>query len=374
MVVASPESPVADALEHAGSAATVRGQDAYHHPFSVCCAVAVYSMVAVYGAVAPGLVMTTATMSRPAAAVGPPKSPTARPRRSYPPLAPVRPEQRPTSVPAEPLDADLPEAELLLVRLGRLVPGSTGWLAVRAEVIERYLPWAASLARRFAGRGEPLADLTQVATIGLIKSVDRFDAGRGVPFASYATPTIIGGIKRHFRDTTWNVRVPRRLQELKWQMGIATEDLAQALHRSPTTAELANRLDVSAEDVRAARLAANAYRTASLDQPLRVEGRGLLDTLGDPDPRIVAVDSREALRVGLAALPVRDRRIIGMRFFADMTQAQIAAELGISQMHVSRLLAGALLRLRAMILAVDTDESRTRSDVSTMRSGDVAYR
>jgi RNA polymerase sigma-B factor len=238
----------------------------------------------------------------------------------------------------------LPHPDALLDQLRRLPAGDAGRAAERSALIDWYLPLAAQLARRFAGRGEPLADLTQVAVVGLIGAVDRFDAGRGVPFAAYATPTILGCIKRHFRDTTWNVRVPRRLQELKAQVGTATEDLAHVLHRSPTTAELAARLGIGPQDVQAARLCANAYRPVSFDQPL--DGPGLVDLLGDRDPRIDAVDWHVVLGERLAGLPVRDRRIIGLQFFGNMTQAQIAVELGVSQMQVSRLLRGSFEKLR----------------------------
>ena len=228
---------------------------------------------------------------------------------------------------------------------------------MRAEVIEWFLPLAVRLARRFGGRGEPLADLTQVAVIGLIRAIDRFDPDRGVPFACYATPTILGSIKRHFRDSTWSVRVPRQMQEQLPLLGAATEELAQALQRSPTTVELAARLAVSPEDVRATRLSANAYRPLSFDRPLGWDGSGLIDIVGDLDPRIDAADSHEALRQVLAALPERYQRIIGLRFFADMTQTEIGAELGISQMHVSRLLTKALGQLRAAMLTDDADRA-----------------
>jgi RNA polymerase sigma-B factor len=264
----------------------------------------------------------------------------------------------------------LTDPDALLARLGRLAPADTRRVAVRAEVIEWFLPLAVHLARRFSGRGEPLGDLTQVAVIGLIRAVDRFDPDRGVPFACYATPTILGSIKRHFRDSTWCVRVPRTMQELMPQVGAATEELAQALRRSPTTVELAARLDVSPADVRAARLSANAYRPISFDRPLGRDGPGLIDVVGDLDPRIDAADSREALRQGLAALPARDQRIIRLRFFADMTQTQIGAELGISQMHVSRLLTKALARLRAAMLNDDADRaSQSQREVATTPVG-----
>jgi RNA polymerase sigma-B factor len=217
---------------------------------------------------------------------------------------------------------------------------------VRVRVIEWYLPMTVYLARRFDGRGEPLDDLTQVAALGLIKAVDRFDPARGVDFASYAIPTIVGEISRHFRDTTWAVRVPRRLQELKLQMPAATEELLHTLHRAPTTAELAERLGISTGDMVSAQLSANAYRPFSIDRSpstrpdLRPE-----DWLGGPDPDLEAVDNRTTLRGLLARLPIREQRILAMRFEQDMNQTQIAAAIGISQMHVSRLLLKSLAQL-----------------------------
>jgi RNA polymerase sigma-B factor len=223
---------------------------------------------------------------------------------------------------------------------------------LRARVIEWYLPMTVHLARRFGGRGELLDDLTQVAAVGLIKAVDRFDPARGVDFASFAIPTIVGEIRRHFRDTTWGVRVPRRLQELKLQIPAAAEDLLHALHRAPTAAELAERLGISPDDMVSAQLSANAYRPFSIDRvssgrpDLRPE-----NWLGGPDPELEAVDNRTTLRVLLARLPVREQRILAMRFEQDMSQAQIAAAIGISQMHVSRLLAKSLAQLHEDLIS-----------------------
>ena len=256
----------------------------------------------------------------------------------------------------EPVAGD-PIPDALLVQLGTFALGDAGRVAVRERAIERYLPLAATLARRYAGRGEPFDDLMQVAVISLISAVDRFEAGRGVPFPSYATPTILGGIKRHFRDTTWNVRVPRRLQELRMHLATATEELTHTLPRSPTTGELATHLDVGLADVWAARLSANAYRPVSFDHSPNGQALTLVDTIGDVDPGIEAADWRAALRLGLAGLPDRDRRIIALRFFADMTQTQIAIEVGVSQMHVSRLLTSALAQLREGLLAEDEPDT-----------------
>ncbi len=245
---------------------------------------------------------------------------------------------------------DHPDA--LLLRLAELPSGDRNRAAVRSRVVEWYLPMAAYLAGRFAGRGEPLADLTQVAVIGLIKSVDRFDTTHGAPFASYAIPTIVGELKRHFRDTTWSVRVPRRLQELKLQLAKATDDLAQLLRRSPSTAELAARLGVTPQEVLLARAAATAYRPVSIHQHVPGhDDRYLIDLLPVTDHDIEAVDNRETLRVLLAELSSRERLVIHMRFYNDMTQAQIAAQIGVSQMHISRLLARSLTRLHDGMLA-----------------------
>lgn len=253
-------------------------------------------------------------------------------------------------------------ADDLLVRLGELASDDAERSALRARVIEEYLPLAAALARRYAGRGESADDLTQVAVIGLIGAVDRFDAARGVPFAGYATPTILGGIKRYFRDLTWSVRVPRRLQELRMHVITSTEELSQSLRRSPTIDEVAARLDVSADDVRAARVSANAYRPISFEQAATGPTLTVLDTLGEVDPGIEAADWHSALRLALHDLPKRDQRIIALRFFGDMPQNQIAAEIGVSQMHVSRLLTHALARLRTSLLNNGEAQAPSRSD------------
>lgn len=219
--------------------------------------------------------------------------------------------------------------------------------AAREALIELHLPLVDHCARRFTQRGEPYEDLVQVGTIGLIKSVDRFDTQRGVEFSTYATPTIIGEIKRHFRDKGWAVRVPRRLQELRMSIGVATSDLSQSLGRSPTPREIAERLDVSVEDVLEGIESANAYATTSLDATFGSDDApSWLETLGEDDEGLEHVELRESLRPLIERLPAREQQILVLRFFRQQTQSQIAEQVGISQMHVSRLLNRTLERLR----------------------------
>jgi RNA polymerase sigma-B factor len=224
---------------------------------------------------------------------------------------------------------------------------------MRDELVEMHLPLVEYLARRFRNRGEPLDDLIQVATIGLIKSVDRFDLERGVEFSTYATPTVVGEIKRHFRDKGWAIRVPRRLQELKLSLTKATSELSQRLGRSPTVAELAGHLGMSEEEVLEGLESANAYSAVSLDAPDGGDddSPAVADTLGAEDESLEGVEYRESLKPLLDQLPPREKRILLLRFFGNMTQSQIATDLGISQMHVSRLLARTLTQLRVGLLA-----------------------
>jgi RNA polymerase sigma-B factor len=224
----------------------------------------------------------------------------------------------------------------------------------RAELVEMHLPLVEYLARRFRNRGEPLDDLVQVATIGLIKSIDRFDVERGVEFSTYATPTIAGEIKRHFRDKGWAIRVPRRLQELKLSLTEATSELSQRSGRSPTVRELAEHLEMSEEDVIEGLESANAYSAVSLDAPDSDESTvTIADSLGVEDDALYDVEYRESLRPMLEQLPPREKRIILLRFFRGMTQSQIATELGISQMHVSRLLSRTLTKLREGLTSLE---------------------
>ncbi len=248
------------------------------------------------------------------------------------------------------------ERELIAV-IAATAPEDPARRRARDELVTVHLPLVHYLARRFRDRGEPLEDLVQVGTIGLIKAVDRFDPARGVEFSTYATPTIVGEIKRHFRDTGWAIRVPRRLQELRISLGQATAELSQRSGRAPTIGELAAHLGISEDDVIEGLEGAQAYSTSSLDAPVgggEDDGAQVLsDRLGGEDPDLEGVEYRESLKPLLAALPSRERRILAMRFFHGMTQSQIAAEMGISQMHVSRLLAKSLAVLREGLVEDD---------------------
>lgn len=220
----------------------------------------------------------------------------------------------------------------------------------RDEMVTMHLPLASFLARRFRDRGESMDDLTQVATIGLIKAVDRFDAQRGLEFSTFATPTISGEIKRHFRDKGWAIRVPRRLQELRIAIGRATAELSQSTGRSPTVAELAAHVGVTDDEILEGMESAQAYATLSLDASStdgQDEGAAaLVETLGEDDPGLGEVETRQTLHPLVSTLPVREQRILHMRFYENMTQSQIAEQIGVSQMHVSRLLAKSLAQLR----------------------------
>jgi len=246
-------------------------------------------------------------------------------------------------------------ARELFEQLATLPEGGEERQRIRGELVELHLPLVEYLARRFRNRGEWLDDLTQVATIGLIKSIDRFDLSRGVEFSTYATPTIVGEIKRHFRDKGWAVRVPRRLQELKLALTKAISDLAQRLGRAPTVAELAAHLQMSEEEVLEGLESANAYSTVSLDAPDSgdEDAPAVAESLGMLDDALEGVEYRESLKPLLERLPPREKKILMLRFFGNMTQSQIATELGISQMHVSRLLARTLTQLRE---GLTTDE------------------
>ncbi|WP_246051241.1 RNA polymerase sigma factor SigF [Nocardioides guangzhouensis] len=222
----------------------------------------------------------------------------------------------------------------------------------REGLVHLHLPLVEHCARRFRNRGEPFEDLVQVGTIGLIKSVDRFDTDRGVEFSTYATPTIIGEIKRYFRDKGWAIRVPRRLQELRMQISSATAELTQSLGRAPTPTELAGAIGCTVDDVIEGIESSNAYSTLSLDAGDSGDdtGMSMLDTMGVDDRGLEHVELRESLKPLLESLPAREKNILMLRFFKNMTQSQIAAEVGVSQMHISRLLNKTLEQLRGSLV------------------------
>jgi RNA polymerase sigma-B factor len=219
----------------------------------------------------------------------------------------------------------------------------------REKLVNQYIGLVEFLARRFRNRGEPLEDLVQVGTIGLLKAIDRFDLDREVEFSTYATPTVVGELKRHFRDKGWAVRVPRRLQELHLELTKVVNSLGQELGRSPTVEEIAKAAEISEEEVLEGLEIAQAYNFTSLDAPIDSEDGGattFADQLGSEDEQLENLEYRAALAPEMEKLPERERRILYLRFFKGMTQSEIAARLGISQMHVSRLLNRTLIRLR----------------------------
>lgn len=242
----------------------------------------------------------------------------------------------------------------LLLRRADLPTGHPDRAGLRISGIEAGLPLARCLAARYRGREVPLEDLYQVAALALVKAVDGYDPTRQTAFTSYAVPTILGALKRYFRDTTWQVRVPRRVQALALHLAPHSASLTQRLSRSPTLAELAAYLNAAKPDVAIALNAWQARYPDSLESITSGGGqqrRPLIDMLGGIDPRIDAIADRLTLRPLLAALPLRQRRILAMRYFGEMTQAEIATQIGVSQMHVSRLLAAALTQLRTGMLA-----------------------
>lgn len=237
-----------------------------------------------------------------------------------------------------------PTAELL-ARLADAPPGEGRWAALRAELVSRHLPLVRALAWRFRNRGEDLDDLVQVGTVGLLNALDRFDPTRGVEFSSFATPTIVGELKRHLRDRAGTVRVPRKLQERHAAISRASVALYQRLGRSPTVRELGAEIDASDEEVLEALESAQAYTTVPLESGGEPPARAAQDSADALD----GVEARAALRPVLDRLPHREKRIILLRFFAHRTQSEIAAELGISQVQVSRLLTRTLRTLRSAL-------------------------
>jgi RNA polymerase sigma-B factor len=227
---------------------------------------------------------------------------------------------------------------------------ATGDRAARDRLVEELMPLVRSLARRYAGRGEPVDDLVQVGAIGLIKAIDRFELERGVELSTYAVPTIVGEIRRYFRDRSWSVHVPRRMKELSLRVSRLVDELSSELGRTPTVAELAVAADVEEEEVIEALETARAHTPASLSTPVDATGElTLIDLLGEEEEGYAALERGSVVRTGLEGLDERERRIIVLRFLKGMTQSEIAAELGISQMHVSRLLRRALAAMHGRL-------------------------
>lgn len=237
----------------------------------------------------------------------------------------------------------------LHLRYAELRNGDPERERLREQLISGYRPMAEHIARRFAGRGEPLEDLVQVAMVGLINAVDRFEATRGSDFLSFAVPTITGEVRRYFRDHGWSVRVPRRLKDLHIAVRGVVAELSQQLGRAPRPSEIATRLGLPTTEVIEALAAGEAYRSSSLDGILSSEegdGATLGELIGGLDDDLALIEDREALRPLLAALEPRERTILILRFFRQLTQTQIAEQVGISQMHVSRVLRQTLIHLR----------------------------
>ena len=221
--------------------------------------------------------------------------------------------------------------------------------AIRDELVEMHTPLVRHIARRYADRGEPFDDVVQAGTIGLINAVDRFEPDRGVAFSTYAVPTIVGAIRRHFRDSTWSVKVPRRLQEMRGRIDSSSDRLTQEFGRSPTIAEIAAHAGVDSQDVLDS-LELGRVREATSIEATSIGDSPLADRLGSDDASLAGIEDEQTVRRLLGTLPDRERDIVVMRFFDGMSQTQIAEQVGLSQMHVSRLLAQSLTRLRSEVL------------------------
>ncbi|WP_442791303.1 SigB/SigF/SigG family RNA polymerase sigma factor [Mycobacterium sp. Aquia_216] len=238
----------------------------------------------------------------------------------------------------------------MFLMLNTMPPESHEYRRQRECIVTRCLPLADHVARHFARRGEGLDDLTQVARLGLINAINRFDPEKGPSFIGFAIPTMMGEVRRYFRDYSWGMRVPRRLRELHVQISRATADLAQKLGRAPTARELSEELGVAHDAIVECLVAGDAYQLESLDAPVGSDGSGkprvVADAVGGIDPHIDHITDRESVRSLIAALPEREREVLHMRFFESMTQSQIAERIGVSQMQVSRILASTLTCLR----------------------------
>lgn len=261
-------------------------------------------------------------------------------------LAPPRPTRPATTR----RDDSYDDVVDMFLALNAMPAESHEYYRQRECIVSRCLPLADHVARHFARRGEGLDDLTQVARLGLMNAINRFDPEKGPSFIGFAIPTMMGEVRRHFRDYSWGMRVPRRLRELHVQIIRTTADLVQKLGRAPTARELSEELGVAHDEVVECLVAGDAYQLESLDAPVGADNSGrtrlVADAVGAIDPQIDHITNREAVRSLIADLPERDREVLHMRFFESMTQSQIAKRIGVSQMQVSRILANTLTSLR----------------------------
>lgn len=268
-------------------------------------------------------------------------------------IAPLRPIRASDPSPRPHPHDDSPDTSAAFAAIAALPDGPERDGLCR-ETVEAWLPMAVRLARRFRDRGESMEDLTQVAALGLVKAVARYEPARGNPFAAYAVPTVVGEIKRHFRDYTWDTHVPRRVQELRNQVRTAWREIATNLDdQSPDVARVAEHTGLSEEEVRTGVAALDAHSALSLDARTHnsQDGYALLDTLGERESAYDRVIDREAVKPMLSRLPERERRVLYLRFFGDLTQEGIAEQLGISQMHVSRIISRTCATLRRQVMA-----------------------
>lgn len=244
----------------------------------------------------------------------------------------------------------------MFLHLATLTPGTSEYLRERDALIERCLPLANHIARRFANRGQPLDDLVQVARLGLVNAVNRFDVHAGSDFLSFAVPTMMGEVRRYFRDHSWSMKVPRRLKDLNAHLNRGREELSHTLGRAPNATELAHYLGIDREEVVEGLIAADAYSTRSTDAPVSAgdDKLAVVDQLGSEDANIERMLTVHALRPLIAALPERERTVLRLRFFEDMSQSAIGAQIGISQMHVSRILTRSIASLRERLENADS--------------------
>jgi len=271
-------------------------------------------------------------------------------RRALRPMTEVMARPRPARSAGRQSEDSYNDVVEMFLEMGQMAAESHEYRRQRERIVARCLPLADHVARHFARRGEALDDLTQVARLGLMNAINRFDPAKGPSFIGFAIPTMMGEVRRYFRDYSWGMRVPRRLRELHVQISRTTADLVQKLGRAPTASELSEVLGVPHQEIVECLVARDAYQLESLDAPIGADGSGktrvVADGLGGTDPQIDHITNREAVRTLIAALPQREREVLHMRFFESMTQSQIAEQIDVSQMQVSRILASTLQCLR----------------------------